>query len=75
MITIKLYLIIPVSKELEGLHTWDGKWPDSLSLMPWENGKRLAWDVMELTLAESYVEVAVRESDAVAEQAAQRKLP
>jgi len=35
----------------------------------------LAWDVsVASTLAESYVEVAARESGAVAEQAAQRKL-
>ena len=35
----------------------------------------MAWDVtVGATLAESYVEVAVRESGAVAEQAAQRKL-
>jgi len=35
----------------------------------------LAWDVtVGATLAESYVEVAARESGAVAEQAAQRKV-
>ena len=66
---------IPASKEPAGLCTRDGKRPDGLSLIPWQNGKPLAWDVtVGATLAESYVEAAARESGAVAEQAAQRKV-
>ena len=66
---------IPASKEPAGLCTRDGKRPDGLSLIPWQNGKPLAWDVTVMaTLAESYVEAAARESGAVAEQAAQRKV-
>ena len=58
-----------------GLCTRNGKRPDGLSLIPWQNGKPLAWDVtVASTLAESYVEAAARESGAVAEQAAQRKV-
>ena len=51
--------IIPASKEPAGLCTRDGKRPAGLSLIPWQNGKPLAWDVtVGATLAESYVEVS-----------------
>jgi len=64
---------IPASKESTGLCTRDGGRPDGLSLIPWQNGKPLAWDVtVGSTLAESYVEAAARESGAVAEQAAEK---
>jgi len=66
---------IPASKEPAGLYTRDGKRPNGLSLIPWQNGKPLAWDVtVASTLAESYMEAAAREAGAVAEQAAQRKV-
>jgi len=45
---------IPASKEPAGLCTQDGKRPGGLSLILWQNGKLLAWDVtMASTLAES----------------------
>ena len=73
--SIIIIITIPASKEPAGLCTRDGKRPDGLSLIPWQNGKPLAWDVtVASTLAESYVEAAARESGAVAEQAAQRKV-
>jgi len=55
---------IPALKEPAGFaHAPDGKRPDGLSLIPWQNGKPLAWDVtVASTLAESYVEAAARES-------------
>ena len=59
-------------KEPTGLCRQDGKRPDGLSLIPWQNG--LVWDVTVVsTLADSYVAVASRESGLVAEQAAERK--
>jgi len=65
---------VPSTKEPTGLCRQDGKWPDGLSLIPWQNGKPLVWDVMVVsTLVDSYVAVAARESGLVAEQAAERK--
>ena len=37
---------IPITKEPNGLSQSDGKRPDGLSLVPWEEGKPLTWDVM-----------------------------
>jgi len=65
---------VPSMKEPTGLCRQDGKRPDGLSLIPWQNGKLLVWDVTVVsTLADSYVAVAARESGLVAEQAAERK--
>ena len=36
---------IPVTKEPNGLSRSDGKPPDGFSLVPWEEGKPLTWDV------------------------------
>ena len=36
---------IPVIKELNGLSRSDGKRPDGLSLIPWQEGKPVCWDV------------------------------
>ena len=36
---------IPVTKEPTGLFQSDGKRPDGLTLVPWQNGKSLCWDV------------------------------
>jgi len=47
---------IPVSKEPQGLIRSDGKRPDCLSLVPWEAGKPLTWDVTVICpLADSKV--------------------
>ena len=36
---------MPVSKEPAGLSRTDGKRPDGATLIPWSQGKPLAWDV------------------------------
>jgi len=36
---------ISATKEPPGLVRQDGKWPDRLTLIPWEGGKSLTWDV------------------------------
>jgi len=44
---------IPVSKDPSGLMRTDGKRPDGLTLIPWQAGKPLTWDVMVVsTLAD-----------------------
>ena len=65
---------IPATKEPVGLTRQDGKRPDGLTL-PWSAGKPLTWDVTAVsTLADSYVDSAVREAGAPVEQAAIRKI-
>ena len=65
---------VPESKEPVGLMRSDGKQPDGMSLIPWQAGKVLVWDVTVVTtLADSYVSIAARGSGQVAEQAASRK--
>jgi len=50
---------IPVSKEPSGLTRTDGKRPDGLTLIPWQAGKPLTWDVTVVsTLADSHVNAA-----------------
>ena len=41
---------ILVSMELQGLSCSDGKWPDGLSLIPWQAVKPLTWDVTVVCL-------------------------
>jgi len=66
----------PVSKEPAGLSRVDGKRPDGMTLIPWQTGKPVVWDVTVLTVictsADSYVEASARESGAAAEIAAKR---
>jgi len=65
---------VPVTKELSGLLRSDGKRPDGLSLLPWQSGKALCWDVTVISpLADSYFSDAAREPGSVAELAASRK--
>ena len=65
---------IPVTKEPTGLFRSDGKRPDGLTLVPWQNGKSLCWDVTVICpLADSYVSGAAHEAGATAEVAATRK--
>jgi len=48
--------------------------PDSLTLIPWQCGKPLTWDVrVAHTLADSYASAAACSGGAAAEQAADRK--
>ena len=52
----------------------DGKRPDGLSLVPWQNGKALCGDVTVICpLADSYISTAARDAGAAAELAASRK--
>ena len=52
----------------------DGKRSDGLTLVPWQSGKSLCWDVTVIcSLAESYVNGAAREAGAAAEVAPSRK--
>ena len=52
-----------------------GKRPDWLTLVPWQRGKPLSWDVTVICpLADSYVELAAQEAGSAAELAATRKL-
>ena len=65
---------IPASKEPTGLTRLDGKRPDGLTLIPWQGGKPLTWDVTVVsTLADSYVDTAAQGAGSVAEMAAGRK--
>jgi len=65
---------IPATKEPVGLVRQDGKRPDGLTLIPWQGGKPLTWDVTVVsTLAVSYVQSAGRGAGSVAELAAERK--
>jgi len=58
----------PVSKEPAGLSRVDGKRPDGMTLIPWQAGKLVAWDVTVIcTTGDSYVEALARESGAAAE--------
>ena len=65
---------VPVVKEPTGLSRSDGKSPDGLSLVPWQNGKAVCLDVTVIyTLADSYISAATRDARAAAELAASRK--
>jgi len=64
---------VPVTQEPSGLFRTDGKRPDGLTLVPWQSGKSLCWDVTVICpLAESYVNGAAIEAGAAAEVAASR---
>ena len=65
-----------VSKEphAQGLSHSDGKRLDGLSLIPWQAGKPLTWEVTVMCpLAHSYGATTAREAGLVAELAAARK--
>ena len=52
----------------------DGKRPDGLTLVPWQSGRSLVWDVTVVCpLADSYVASAAREARSAAEFAATKK--
>ena len=45
---------MPVTKEPSGMFRSDGKRPDGLTLIPWQRGLSLTWDVtVATTLADS----------------------
>jgi len=63
---------IPATKEPSGLIWQDSKRPDGLTLIPWQGGKSLAWDVTVVsTLAQSYVDRAATDVGMVVELAAE----
>ena len=65
---------IPAVKEPVGLLRADGKRPDGLTLIPWQAGKCMTWDVTATdTLAESYLLATSSSAGAAAESAAERK--
>ena len=66
--------IIIIMKEPTGLSRSDGRRPDGLTLIPWQNGKSLTWDVtVAKTLADSYVNASANSAGAASEMAASRK--
>jgi len=65
---------IPAAKEPSGLLRSDGKIPDGLTLIPWQNGRSVTWDVTVTdTVAQSYLPVNKASSGGAAEAAAERK--
>ena len=65
---------IPVSKEPVGLNRRDGKRPDGLTLIPWQGGKPVCWDVTVVsTLADSYLYTSAHTAGGAADLAASRK--
>jgi len=65
---------ITATKEPSGLVRGDGKRPDGPTLVPWQSGKPLTWDVAVVhTLSDSYVSQTSRSAGADAELAASRK--
>jgi len=65
---------ISVSKKPPGLFPNDVRRPDGITLVPWQAGKAVAWDVtVASTLADSYVGASSTSSAAAAEQAAYMK--
>jgi len=65
---------VPVTKEPSGPLRSDGKRPDGLSLVPWQSGKAVCWDVTVICpLADSYISDSAHEPGSVAELAASRK--
>ena len=65
---------IPSDKEPPGLSRTDGKRRDGLSLIPWQGGKCLTWDITGVdTFAATYFSSASTTAGSVAEGAASRK--
>jgi len=65
----------PAIKEPPGLLRSDNKRPDGCSLIPWQAGKCIAWDVTAPdTLAQSYLAETSLSAGAAAESAARKKV-
>jgi hypothetical protein len=65
---------IPSTKEPSGLSRSDGKRPDGLTLIPWQGGKSLLWDVtIADTLAVSHLPTTSTTAGGAADIAAERK--
>ena len=66
---------VPSVKEPPGLSRGDGKRPDGCTIIPWQGGKPLAWDVTAPdTLAQSYLPVSCVTAGAVSAQDARHKI-
>lgn len=64
----------PSIKEPQGLLRTDGKRPDGLTLIPWQNGRCATWDVTVTdTVATSYLSLTSSCAGSAAEAAATRK--
>ena len=65
---------VPSRLEPSGLSRSDGKRPDGVTMVPWENGKPLVWDATcPDTLASSYQPQATSNTGAVASLSERRK--
>jgi len=65
---------VPIAEEPVGLVRQDAKRPDGLTLIPFEGGRSLTWDVTVVcTTSDSYIDLAVHGPGCVAEMAASRK--
>src|SRR5580692_2413752 len=65
---------VPSTKEPSVLSRTDGKRPDGLSLIPWQCGKSLIWDVtIADTLAASHLPTTSVTAGGAADSAAERK--
>jgi len=65
---------VPVAKEPVALVRQDGKRLDGVTLIPFEGGRSLTWDVTVVcTTADSYIDLAVHGPGCVVEMAASRK--
>jgi hypothetical protein len=65
---------VPSCKEPSGLSRSDGKRPDGLTLIPWQSGKSLIWDVTVAdTLAPSYLPLTALSPGKAADASADRK--
>jgi len=65
---------IPAVKQPSGVDRQDGKRQDGLTLIPWQGGCSLGWDVTVASqLAASYVDRAATDAGTVADKAASRK--
>src|SRR5688572_20863851 len=65
---------IPSTKEPVGLSRSDGKRPDGLTLIPWQGGRNLIWDVTVAdTLAASHLTTTSRLIGGAAESAGAKK--
>jgi Reverse transcriptase (RNA-dependent DNA polymerase) len=65
---------IPSVKEPPGLSRTDGKRPDGLTLIPWQTGKCVTWDVTVAdTMAQSYISASSKSAGGAANLASIRK--
>ena len=67
--------LVPNQREPKGLVMCDMKRPDGMSLIPWKNGKYLAWDVTcNDTLAATYVTITSVTAGGLANWSEDKKL-